>query len=160
MAQIERMHCSEIPDPMSQIRASSDGTRLYMNQFQLFTVAGNPDFALQMQALALETETLYRIEGTEKPVIRLLGIQVVSRYKKPDSAQELHPFHFFPVCRCVQSALLAILCFKIRSAGYKVCRDNLANTLLYRLAEKRFRTSGIAPFHAGDPVKKKQKTRH
>jgi hypothetical protein len=74
MAQIERMRCSEIPALLSRMLASSDGARLYMNQFQLFTIAGNPDFALQMQAKALETETIYRIEGPDKPAIRLLAL--------------------------------------------------------------------------------------
>jgi glutathione synthase/RimK-type ligase-like ATP-grasp enzyme len=74
MAQIERMHCNEIPALLTRMLASSDGARLYMNQFQLFTIAGNPNFALEMQAKALETETLYRIEGPEKPAIRLLAL--------------------------------------------------------------------------------------
>jgi glutathione synthase/RimK-type ligase-like ATP-grasp enzyme len=74
MAQIERMHCNEIPALLISMLASSDGAHLYMNQFQLFTIAGNPNFALEMQAKALETETLYRIEGPEKPAIRLLAL--------------------------------------------------------------------------------------
>jgi glutathione synthase/RimK-type ligase-like ATP-grasp enzyme len=74
MVQIERMHCNEIPALLARMLASSDGARLYMNQFQLFTIAGNPDFALEMQAKALETETIYRIEGPEKPAIRLLAL--------------------------------------------------------------------------------------
>lgn len=74
MAAIERMKCSEIPALLARMLASSDGARLYMNQYQLFTIAGNPDFALEMQAKALEIETLYRIEGTDKPAIRLLAL--------------------------------------------------------------------------------------
>lgn len=74
MVQIERMHCNEIPALLTRMLACSDGARLYMNQFQLFTIAGNPDFALEMQAKALKTETLYRIDGPDQPAIRLLAL--------------------------------------------------------------------------------------
>lgn len=47
---------------------------LYMNQAHLFSVVGNPEFALEMQTRALQTKTTYRIEGTANPAIRLLAL--------------------------------------------------------------------------------------
>jgi hypothetical protein len=47
---------------------------LHMSQAHLFSVVGNPEFALEMQTRALQMSTVYRIEGTVKPTIRLLAL--------------------------------------------------------------------------------------
>ncbi|MFA6969856.1 MAG: RimK family alpha-L-glutamate ligase [Gallionella sp.] len=74
MAALARIPAAEFPKMIAQMLASPADANLFMSQSYLFSVVGNPDFALEMQARALEMSTIYRIEGTKKPAIRLLAL--------------------------------------------------------------------------------------
>lgn len=72
MARLERLPIADFPVLIEKMCSSLDAANLYMSQSHLFAVAGNTDFALEMQARALELSRIYRMEGPEKPAIRLL----------------------------------------------------------------------------------------
>lgn len=74
MAALERMPRAEIPGLIAQMLASPADADIFMNLFQLFTIIDSNEFALDMQAKALATNTVYRIAGTRKPAIRLLAL--------------------------------------------------------------------------------------
>ncbi|MCX7193572.1 MAG: RimK family alpha-L-glutamate ligase [Proteobacteria bacterium] len=74
MATLARMPVSELPAMIALMFASPADANLYMSQFHLFSVTGSQDFALEMQARALQMSTVYRIAGTKKPAIRLLAL--------------------------------------------------------------------------------------
>lgn len=74
MAALARLPNTAIPELIDQVFAGPIDANLFMSQFQLFSVFGNKDFALEMQAKALEMSNIYRIEGPDKPAIRLLAL--------------------------------------------------------------------------------------
>jgi hypothetical protein len=74
MANLARLPNSRIPELIAQMFAGPVDANLFMNQFQIFSVLGNKDFALEMQAKALEMSRVFRITCTEKPAIRLLAL--------------------------------------------------------------------------------------
>ncbi|MEI7456105.1 MAG: RimK family alpha-L-glutamate ligase [Nitrosomonadales bacterium] len=74
MAALARTPDAQIPALITQMIAQTGSANLYMNQFQLFSIFGNKAFALDMQALALQECTIYRIAGTATPSIRLLAL--------------------------------------------------------------------------------------
>lgn len=74
MAALERMPRAEIPGLIAQMLASPGDADIFMNLFQLFTIIDSNEFALEMLAKALATNTVYRIAGTRKPTIRLLAL--------------------------------------------------------------------------------------
>lgn len=74
MATLERMRRIEVPELIARMLARPGAANLLMNQFQLFTITGNRDFALEMLGKALELASVYRIEGSREPSIRLLAL--------------------------------------------------------------------------------------
>ncbi len=74
MERLERMPVAEFPAMIRQLIASQCDAPLYMSQFRLFSTVGNTDFALEMQARALELSRVYRVEGPPYPGIRLLAL--------------------------------------------------------------------------------------
>ena len=74
MAALARTPITEFPTLITQMFNQPVDATLYMNQFQIFSALGNHDFALEMQAKALELNTIYRIAGSKKPAIRLLAL--------------------------------------------------------------------------------------
>lgn len=74
MAALARTPDEKIPELITQIISRPGNANLYMNQFQLFSIFGNKSFALDMQSLALQEGTIYRIEGSKSPSIRLLAL--------------------------------------------------------------------------------------
>ena len=74
MATLARVPVSELPAMIALMFAKPGDANLYMSQFHLFSVTGNQDFALEMQAHALQMSTVYRIAGTKKPAIQLLAL--------------------------------------------------------------------------------------
>lgn len=74
MAALERMPRAEIPGLIAQMLARSGDANVFMSLYQLFTIFDNNEFALDMQAKALELSPVYRIAGTRKPAIRLLAL--------------------------------------------------------------------------------------
>ena len=77
MATLARLPNAAIPERINQMFAGPIDANLFMSQFQLFSIFGNREFALDMQAKALEMSTVYRIEGTARPAIRLLALMTV-----------------------------------------------------------------------------------
>ncbi len=75
-AALARLSNTDISGLLENMFADAAGANLFMNQFQLFSVLGNKDFAFEMQARALELSTVYRIAGAGKPAIRLLALVV------------------------------------------------------------------------------------
>ena len=69
-----RMNAAEIAALMEEMFSGPADATLFMNQFQIFSVLGNRDFALAMQAKALELTTIYRIAGGKTPAIKLLAL--------------------------------------------------------------------------------------
>lgn len=74
MATLERRPKTEIPRLIAQMLAGLSEANLFMSQYNLFTIVGTHDFALEMQAKALEISTVYRIAGSQNPTIRLLAL--------------------------------------------------------------------------------------
>lgn len=74
MAALARLPSTELPGLIAQMFAQPVDATLYMNQFQIFSTFGNREFALDMQAKALELNTIYRIASSKKPAIRLLAL--------------------------------------------------------------------------------------
>ncbi|BBP00638.1 ATP-grasp domain-containing protein [Sulfuriferula nivalis] len=76
-ASLGRVKLGEMPDLIAKMHEHpSDAARFYMGLFQLFTITGNNDFAQSMQARALALNTIYRVEGSSQPSIRLLAFMV------------------------------------------------------------------------------------
>ena len=74
MATLERMRRIEVPELIARMLARPGAANLLMNQFHLFTITGNQNFALEMLGKALGLGTIYRIEGSREPAIRLLAL--------------------------------------------------------------------------------------
>lgn len=74
MAKLARVPGGEFPELLAQMLSLPADANLYMSQFHLFSVIGNHDFAIEMQARALAMRTIYRIESKQKPRIRLLAL--------------------------------------------------------------------------------------
>lgn len=77
MAALARLPNAAIPERINQMFAGPIDANLFMSQFQLFSIFGNREFALEMQAKALEMSTIYRIAGSARPAIRLLALMAV-----------------------------------------------------------------------------------
>jgi hypothetical protein len=76
-ASLSRVQMAELPDLIVKLHESpSDVASFYMRLFQLFTLTGNIEFAQRMQAQALALNTIFRVEGSSQPSIRLLAIMV------------------------------------------------------------------------------------
>lgn len=75
MAQLARLPPAAIASLLQQALASDDPAALLMNQYQIFSALGQREFALEMQARALQHSPLYRITATRQPTIRLLALQ-------------------------------------------------------------------------------------
>jgi glutathione synthase/RimK-type ligase-like ATP-grasp enzyme len=74
MATLARTPVAGLPAMIAQMFEKPSNANLFMSQFQLFSLIGNQDFALEMQRSALKISTIYRIAGTDKPAIRLLAL--------------------------------------------------------------------------------------
>ncbi len=74
MAALARIPAAGFPGLIAKMLKLPVDANLFMSQSYLFSVVGNQDFALEMQARALEMSTVYRIEGTGVPAIRLLAL--------------------------------------------------------------------------------------
>lgn len=74
MAAQVRMPYAEIPGLISQMLASPADADIFMSMSHLFMIVGNPDFAHEMQAKALERSVVYRLAGTREPSIRVLAL--------------------------------------------------------------------------------------
>lgn len=74
MAALARVPAAGFPSLIAKMLNLPGNADLFMSQSHLFSVVGNAEFALEMQTRALEMSSVYRIEGTEKPVIRLLAL--------------------------------------------------------------------------------------
>lgn len=74
MAALAQLPGCELRKMIAQMFASQVDANLYMSQSHLFSVVGNQEFALEMQARALQMSVIYRIKGTNKPAIRLLAM--------------------------------------------------------------------------------------
>ena len=74
MATLERMRHIEVPEWIARMVARPGAANLLLNQSHLFTLAGNPDFALDLLGKALELGVIYRVEGSRQPAIRLLAL--------------------------------------------------------------------------------------
>ncbi|MDX8379806.1 MAG: RimK family alpha-L-glutamate ligase [Gallionella sp.] len=74
MAKLARVPGGEFPGLLAKMLSLPADANLYMSQFHLFSVIGNHDFAIEMQARALAMRTIYRIESKQKPRIRLLAL--------------------------------------------------------------------------------------
>ncbi|OIR12361.1 hypothetical protein GALL_60600 [mine drainage metagenome] len=82
VATLANMPEIEVPKLFAQVIAGLSEANLFMSQCHLFTIVGPHDFALEMQAKALERSTIYRIAGTQKPVIKLLALMVAGEAKE------------------------------------------------------------------------------
>jgi hypothetical protein len=78
----------EIPKLLSPIHLDMSDANLYMSQFNLFTVMGSYEFALEMQTKALERSLIYRIQSNQKPIVRLLALMC------PGDANENTPLDY------------------------------------------------------------------
>lgn len=74
MAALARVPVAGLPALIAQMLAGPADANLYMSQSRLFALVGNQDFALEMQARALEMSAVYRVMGAGKPAIRLLAL--------------------------------------------------------------------------------------
>lgn len=74
MPALVRMNAAGIAGLIEKMFSQPADATLFMNQFQIFSAMGNRDFALAMQAKALELATLYRIAGSKTPSIKLLAL--------------------------------------------------------------------------------------
>ena len=74
MASLARLPNAAIPELINRMFAGPIDANLFMNQFQLFSIFGKKEFALEMLARALEMSSVYRIDGCSKPAIRLLAL--------------------------------------------------------------------------------------
>ncbi|MDO8207448.1 MAG: RimK family alpha-L-glutamate ligase [Gallionella sp.] len=74
MAALARVPGAEFPELIAKMLSLPGNADLFMSQSHLFSVVGNQNFALEMQARALEISSVYRLEGTDKPAIRLLAL--------------------------------------------------------------------------------------
>jgi len=108
MAALARVPVAELPGLIAQMFASVADANLFMSQSQLFSVVGNPEFALEMQARALQMRTVYRIAGTKKPSIRLLALMGAGEpsvntpldYLLENSDIRLDLLYIVPASRC------------------------------------------------------------
>ncbi len=73
-ASVVRVPAAAIPDLIAQALADSDPANLFMRMFHLLQALGQQEFALDMQAKALERRSLYRLSGPSAPAIRLLAL--------------------------------------------------------------------------------------
>lgn len=103
MATLARTPDAKIPALISQFITRPGSVNLYMNQFQLFSIFGNKSFALEMQALALQERTIYRIAGTDTPSIRLLALMA------PGDATDNAPLDYLIEHTDIQLDLLYII---------------------------------------------------
>lgn len=75
MAKLERLKREDVPTLLAKMLARpGDEAHLLMNQFQLFSIAGNQTFALEMLQLALAQQVIYRVESTQPSALRLLAL--------------------------------------------------------------------------------------
>ncbi len=74
LATLERMKRDSVPEFLTQILARPGVANLLMNQFNLFSITGNANFAREMLNRALELQVIYRVEGSKQPSIRLLAL--------------------------------------------------------------------------------------
>lgn len=63
MAELERMPRAEIPGLLALLARPGDAN-VFMSPYQLLTIFDSNEFALDMQAKALESRSVYRIAGT------------------------------------------------------------------------------------------------
>ncbi|HCI53763.1 MAG TPA: RimK family alpha-L-glutamate ligase [Gallionella sp.] len=103
MAALARTPDEKIPELITQIISRPGNANLHMNQFQLFSIFGNQSFALDMQALALQERTIYRIAGTDTPLIRLLALMA------PGDATDNAPLDYLIEHTDIQLDLLYII---------------------------------------------------
>jgi hypothetical protein len=76
-ASLGRLKLGEMPSLIAKMHENPrDEASFYMGLFQLFTITGNNEFARSMQARALTLSTIYQVEGTSQPSIRLLALMV------------------------------------------------------------------------------------
>lgn len=73
-AHVGRMHVASIPDFINQAIANPDAANMYMQMYYILQTLGQREFAIEMQAKALERRRLYRIAGAASPAIRLLAL--------------------------------------------------------------------------------------
>lgn len=74
MAALERVKRADVPALLAELSARPGAANLLMNQYQLFSIAGNQAFALELLHQALKLETLYRVETRQPPTLRLLAL--------------------------------------------------------------------------------------
>lgn len=74
MAILARLSPERITAVLGATLANPDPARLLMNQFQIFSALGQREFALEMQASALQHSVVYRIESAKPPTLRLLAM--------------------------------------------------------------------------------------
>lgn len=85
---VVRMPASTIPDLIVKTHADPDPANLCMQMFYVLLALGQHEFALDMQARALEQRCLYRIAGPAAPAIRLLALM------GPGDMMDNTPFEF------------------------------------------------------------------
>jgi hypothetical protein len=74
MAALARLPVDGLRAMIAQLLGQHADASLYMRLARLFWLVGNAEFALEMQARALQMGTVYRVEGAIKPSIRLLAL--------------------------------------------------------------------------------------
>ena len=93
----------EIPKLITQLISGLSEANLFMSQCHLFTIVGPHDFAHEMQSKALAQSVIYRIAGTNPPIIRLLALMA------PGDAMENTQLDYLIEGSDVQLNLLYIL---------------------------------------------------
>ena len=74
LARVIRLSAADLHELILQAHASNDLAHTCMQMFHVFTVLGQRDFALELQATALAQRVHYRIAGPSVPKIRLLAM--------------------------------------------------------------------------------------
>jgi len=85
---IVRLPAAEIPALIVKTHADPDPAQLCMQMFYVLLALDQNQFALEMQARALQQRPLYRIAGPVAPVIRLLALM------GPGNMMDNTPFEF------------------------------------------------------------------
>ena len=69
-----RMPPTALAGMIAQVATAHDAANSYMQMFYVGMALDKSSFALEMQAMALQSRSLYRIKGPENPRVRLLAI--------------------------------------------------------------------------------------
>ena len=74
LAALAQLRMSSLPEFVARTPAEPDLGQMSMQMFYVLQALGQHEFALEMQARALTQRRLYRIQGHDRPALRLLAV--------------------------------------------------------------------------------------